>query len=151
MGSTLLTLSLKIDRDREGFAMTDRELINMAVEAAKKSYVPYSNRTFGAALECADGTVVTGCNVENAALGTSICAERAALCQAVSMGKRSFRRLAVYSAESADYCTPCGICRQAFSEFSPEMELLCARADGRYVSYRLRELLPVMYARDRFE
>ena len=131
--------------------MTDRELINMAVAAAGNSYVPYSNRAFGAALECADGTVVTGCSVENAALGASICAERAALCQAVSLGKRSFRRMAIYSGESADYCTPCGTCRQVFSEFSPEIELLCARADGRYVSYKLRELLPVMYSKEKFE
>lgn len=128
---------------KEGIAMTDRELINMAVAASEASYAPYSNRTFGAALECTDGTVFTGCVVENSALGVSICAERAALCQAVSNGHRSFRRMAVYSRESADYCTPCGTCRQALSEFSPEMEMLCARGDGRYVSYKLRELLPV--------
>ena len=127
--------------------MTDRELINMAVAAAEYSYAPYSNRSFGAALECADGTVFTGCSVENAALGATICAERAALCQAVSRGYRAFRRLAVYSAQSADYCTPCGTCRQVLSEFSPEMELLCARSDGRYVSYKLRQLQPVTVPR----
>ncbi len=127
--------------------MTDRELINMAVAAAENAYAPYSNRSFGAALECTDGTVFTGCSVENAALGASICAERSALCQAVARGYRSFRRMAVYSAQSVDYCTPCGTCRQALSEFSPEMELLCARADGRYVSYKLRQLLPVTVPR----
>ena len=131
--------------------MTDRELINMAVEASKNAYVPYSHMRAGAALECADGTVVTGCTVENAALGATVCAERAAVIAAVSSGHRRFRRLAVYSRESADYLTPCGTCRQVLSEFSPEIEILCVRADGRYVSYRLRELLPLMFSKEKFE
>ena len=121
--------------------MTDRELINAAVEASRKAYAPYSRFAVGAALECADGTVVTGCNVENAALGGCICAERTAAVKAVSEGKRSFRRIAVY-AGGQDYCTPCGTCRQFLSEFSPNMDVLCVRVDGRYVSYHLSELLP---------
>lgn len=131
--------------------MTDRELINIAVESAKNSYAPYSNQSCGAALECSDGTVVTGCTVENAALGATICAERAALSCAVSRGKRSFRRLAIYSPESLGYYTPCGLCRQALSEFSTDLEVLCVRGDGRYVSYRLRELLPVMFSKEKFQ
>ena len=66
--------------------MTDRELMDMAREAAGKAYVPYSQFPVGAALECSDGTVFTGCNVENAALGSTICAERTAACKAVSEG-----------------------------------------------------------------
>ncbi len=131
--------------------MTDRELINFAIEAAGNAYAPYSKFRVGAAIECSDGTVVTGCNVENASLGAAICAERAAVAKAVSEGKRSFRRIAVYSRESADYCSPCGICRQVLSEFSPEAEVLCVRSDGRYVSYRLRELMPLMFSREHFE
>ena len=127
--------------------MTDRELINEAVSAAKNAYVPYSKFAVGAALECSDGTVVTGCNVENASLGSTVCAERVAVLKAVSMGKRRFARIAIY-AESADYCTPCGACRQVLSEFSPDMEILCVRADGRYVSHRLRELMPYPFGKD---
>ncbi len=121
--------------------MTDRELISEAVKAAKFAYAPYSKFSVGAAVECSDGSVYTGCNVENAALGATICAERVAVTKAVSEGKRAFRRIAVY-ADSADYCVPCGTCRQVLSEFSPNIEILCVRSDGRYVSYNLKNLLP---------
>ena len=123
--------------------MTDRDLLNMARDAAKSAYVPYSHFPVGAALECADGSVFTGCNVENAALGATICAERTALVKAVSEGRRKFVRLAVYG-EGENYCMPCGTCRQVLLEFDPrgEMEVLCTRSGGRYVSYRLNQLLP---------
>ena len=91
--------------------MTDRELMDIAEKAAKNSYSPYSRFPVGAALECRDGTVYTGCNVENAALGSTICAERTAAVKAVSEGHT-------------------------------DLEVLCAKAGGRYVSYKLRELLP---------
>ena len=77
--------------------MTDRQLMSMAKEASLNAYVPYSHFPVGAALECDDGTVFTGCNVENAALGSTICAERTACCKAVSEGRRSFRRIAIYA------------------------------------------------------
>ncbi len=131
--------------------MTDRELINQAIEAAKFAYVPYSKFNVGAALECTDGTVYTGCNVENATLGCTVCAERTAVVKAVSEGRQDFRRIAVYSPQSASYCTPCGICRQVLAEFAPDMEVLCVRSDGRYVSYRLKELLPVMFSKAHLE
>ena len=121
--------------------MTDRELISAAVKAAGFAYAHYSKFSVGAAIECSDGTVYTGCNVENAALGATICAERVAVTKAISEGKRAFRRIAVY-ADSADYCVPCGACRQVLSEFSPNIEVLCVRSDGRYVSYNLKNLLP---------
>jgi len=121
--------------------MTDRELISQAQEAMKYAYVPYSRFPVGAAIECADGTVITGCNVENAALGSTICAERTAVVKAVSSGHRDFIRIAVCS-NSKEYCVPCGACRQVLSEFAPRMEVLCVRDDGRYVSYSLSDLLP---------
>lgn len=121
--------------------MTDRELLNRAKEAAKFSYSPYSHFPVGAALECADGSVYTGCNVENASYGGAICAERVAIVKAVSEGKRDFVRLAICG-EGEKYCLPCGICRQFLSEFSSDMELLCSRAGGGYVSYRLKQLMP---------
>ncbi|MBR4057951.1 MAG: cytidine deaminase [Oscillospiraceae bacterium] len=121
--------------------MNDRELLNLAREAAENAYVPYSKFPVGAAIECEDGTVFTGCNVENAALGSTICAERTAACKAVSEGYRQFKRIAVYG-EGENYCMPCGACRQFLWEFSPDMEVLCSKAGGRYVSYKLRQLLP---------
>ena len=104
--------------------MTDRELMSIAKKASMNAYVPYSRFPVGAALECDDGTVFSGCNVENAALGSTICAERTACCKAVSEGHRSFRRIAIY-ADSESWCTPCGACRQFLAEFSPDMEVLC--------------------------
>lgn len=121
--------------------MTDKELLAAAKKASMNAYVPYSRFAVGAALECDDGTVYTGCNVENAALGSTICAERTACVKAVSDGRRSFRRIAIY-ADSENWCTPCGACRQFLAEFSPDMEVLCSKSGGRYVSYSLKELLP---------
>ena len=100
--------------------MTDRELLSRAKAASLNAYVPYSRF---------------------AALGSTICAERTACCKAVSEGRRSFRRIAIY-ADSENWCTPCGACRQFLAEFSPDMEVLCAKAGDRYVSYKLSELLP---------
>ncbi len=127
--------------------MTDRQLIDYAKEASVNAYAPYSRFSVGAAIECSDGSVYTGCNVENAALGCTICAERGAVCKAISAGHRNFRRIAVY-ADSRDYCVPCGTCRQVLSEFAPDIEILCVRSDGRYVSYRLSELLPLTFNSD---
>lgn len=123
--------------------MTDRDLLNMAREAAQNAYVPYSRFPVGAALECADGSVFTGCNVENSALGSTICAERTAIVKAVSEGRRKFVRIAIYG-EGENYCMPCGACRQVLSEFArnTDMEVLCTRSGGRYVSYRLSQLMP---------
>jgi len=124
--------------------MNDRELLNRAREAAGNAYVPYSHFPVGAALECEDGTVFTGCNVENAAYGDCICAERTAVVKAVSEGYTRFRRIAVWG-EGKNYCMPCGSCRQVLAEFSPGMEVLCAKAGGSYVSYPLSRLMPYTF------
>ena len=124
--------------------MNDRELLQKACDASENAYAPYSGFHVGAALECEDGTVFTGCNVENAAYGDTICAERTAIVKAVSEGRRSFRRIAIY-AEGKNYCMPCGSCRQVMAEFSPEMEVLCAKAGGSYVSYPLSRLMPYSF------
>ena len=104
--------------------MDDMTLLRMAHDAMKNAYVPYSNFPVGAALLCEDGSVYTGCNVEGASYGNAICAERTALCKAVSEGKRRFDTLAV-TANTEDFCTPCGICRQMLYEFSPDLRVLC--------------------------
>ncbi len=126
---------------KDTITVNDRDILNKAYEASKNAYAPYSRFPVGAALECTDGTVYTGCNIENAALGSTICAERVAIFKAVSEGKTKFRRIAIYG-EGENYCMPCGACRQVMQEFSPEMEVLCAKAGGRYVSYNLTQLLP---------
>ena len=121
--------------------MTDRELVELAFTMLERSYSPYSHFPVGAALEGADGKVYTGCNVENAAYGSCICAERTALVKAVSEGCQSFRRLAVVG-NGEDYCWPCGSCRQMLYEFAPELEILVARGDHDFIKTTLRELMP---------
>lgn len=121
--------------------MTDHELLNMAIKAAEHAYAPYSCFKVGAALECENGRIFTGCNVENGALGSTMCAERVAIFKAISEGETKFTRIAIYG-DSADYCMPCGACRQVMSEFSQGMEVLSANGAGSYVSYRLDQLLP---------
>ena len=124
--------------------MTDLELLELARRAAEHSYSPYSHFPVGAALECADGTVFTGCNVENAAYGDTICAERTAAVKAVSEGRRDFVRIAIWG-NSREYCYPCGSCRQFLQEFSKEMTVVCGRGDGEYVSHPLNEMMPFTF------
>ena len=121
--------------------MTEKELIQAAVEMLDKAYVPYSHFPVGAALECGDGTVYTGCNIENAAFPCTICAERAAIFKAVSEGHRTFRRIVV-AGRSEKFCVPCGSCRQVRREFAPEMEVICLNGKGEAGRYTLRQLLP---------
>lgn len=132
------------NKRKESRIMTDRQLINLAEQASRNAYVPYSHFAVGAALECRDGTVFTGCNIENAALGSTICAERTAACKAVSEGRRDFVRIAVYG-DGEHYCYPCGACRQFLAEFAPDMEVLSVMGGGRYVSNRLSELMPYTF------
>ena len=121
--------------------MTKQELCQKAMEMLDMAYVPYSHFPVGAALECSDGTVFTGCNVENAAYGSTICAERTAIVKAVSEGHRDFVRIAI-AGKSKDFCVPCGSCRQVMMEFSPEMEVICLNGAEESKAFALRELLP---------
>ena len=121
--------------------MTKQELCQKAMEMLDMAYVPYSHFPVGAALECRDGTVFTGCNVENAAYGSTICAERTAIVKAVSEGHCDFVRIAI-AGKSKDFCVPCGSCRQVMMEFSPEMEVICLNGAGESKTFALRELLP---------
>ncbi len=121
--------------------MTHQELAEKAYEMLEKSYCPYSNFPVGAALLCADGRVFTGCNVENAAYGSCICAERPALVKAVSEGCREFVSLAVVG-RSEDFCWPCGSCRQMLREFAPKLEIVVGNGKKELVVTTLEELLP---------
>lgn len=122
--------------------MTDKELIDMAYEAEKMAYAPYSKFSVGAALLTDNGKVYTGCNVENSSFGASICAERTAALKAVSEGSRRFKAIAIVSS-SEEYTYPCGICRQFLSEFMKEdgRIILHDKEEGIKV-YTLGELLP---------
>ena len=122
--------------------MTDRELVDRAFEMPAFSYVPYSNFPVGAALLCADGTVFTGCNVENAAYGSTICAERTALLKAVSEGHRDDWVAMAIAGKGEEYCWPCGACRQMLYEFAPGLRILAARGDGDYAETTLDRLFP---------
>ena len=127
--------------------MTDQELMDMAKKAAEYAYVPYSKFPVGAALECSDGTIFTGCNVENAAYGDTICAERTALFKAVSEGVREFDAIAIVGSKVGETNTlvtgPCGVCRQALYEFGgPELTVIMARSEDDYIVTTLGDLLP---------
>lgn len=122
--------------------MTERELVDLAFEMLERSYAPYSGFPVGAALLCKDGTVFTGCNVENAAYGSTICAERTAIVKAVSEGHKDDWTMLAVVGNSEDYCWPCGACRQMLYEFCPELTVLVARKDRMFTKVLLSELLP---------
>ena len=124
--------------------MTEQALCQKAIDMLDMAYVPYSHFPVGAALECSDGTVFTGCNIENSSYGLTNCAERTAAFKAVSEGHRRFKRI-VIAGRSDDYCYPCGACRQFLAEFAPDMEVLSVMGGGRYVSNRLSELMPYTF------
>ena len=133
---------LFVDDNKEVCPMTDQELVKKAFDMHQFSYVPYSHFPVGAALLTEDGRVFTGCNVENAAFGSTICAERTALVKAVSEGRREFSALAV-AGNSTDYCWPCGACRQMLYEFAPNLELLLGREDREFIKTSLSDLFPM--------
>ena len=122
--------------------MTDQELIQKAVDMQNFSYVPYSHFPVGAAILTQDGRVFTGCNVENAAYGSTICAERTAILKAVSEGCREGWTAIAIAGRGEDYCWPCGACRQMLYEFAPGLRILAVRGDGQYQETTLAELLP---------
>ena len=114
-------------------------LYEAARAAAARAYVPYSGFRVGAALRGRDGTITTGCNVENASFGLTICAERVACMAAIAQGHGDFDAIAIHV--DADDGQPCGACRQVLSEFAPDM-LVLYRMQGVVRARPLRELLP---------
>ena len=124
--------------------MTDLELMKIAQEAREHAYVPYSGFKVGAALLDRSGRVFSGCNVENASFGLTICAERVAVFKAVSEGLSQFCRLLLTGGE--EIITPCGACRQVLAEFAPDLVVICASDSGMLVQYDLKQLLPQSFA-----
>jgi len=121
--------------------MEESDLIAAARSARDRARAPYSLFKVGAALECDDGSVVSGCNIENASYGLTICAERVAVFKALSDGVTRFTRLAVV-ADTSELTTPCGACRQILWEFCGDIEVVLANLTGRVRRVRVGELLP---------
>lgn len=127
--------------------MNNSDLIKIALEIRSKAYCPYSHFSVGAALLCADGSVYTGCNIENSSFSPTVCAERTAFFKAVSDGKKDFVKIAVVGGDADkkpdNYCPPCGICRQVMKEFcSADFEIIIAKNPDEYKLKTLAELLP---------
>ena len=116
-------------------------LLQAALSARQNAHAPYSNFAVGAALEDESGRIHTGCNVENATYGLTICAERVAVFKAISEGARKFRRIAV-AADTELPTPPCGACRQILWEFCGNIEVILVNPAGRSQIFRMSELLP---------
>jgi len=120
--------------------MTDA-LLKAALAARENAHAPYSHFHVGAALEDSAGRIHTGCNIENATYGLTLCAERVAVFKAISEGVRAFRRIAI-AADTDALAPPCGACRQILWEFCGDMEILLVNPRGKTESHRLRDLFP---------
>lgn len=124
------------------------ELLEKAKQASKKAYTPYSKFNVGAAVLYEDGSVYTGCNVENASYGLTICAERNAISTAVADGqKKGLKAVAIYSPQAKN-CTPCGACRQWIAEFSKDALIILEGEDEKPLAYTINELLPHSFCLD---
>lgn len=131
------------------------ELVKKAIEMTNRSYAPYSHFHVGAALLAKDGSVWTGCNIENAAYGPSNCAERTAVFKAVSEGVLEFEAIAIAGGPEdsngkpviQDFCPPCGVCRQVLSEFCKrDFKIILVNAKGEQKVFTLGELLPQSFS-----
>jgi len=131
--------------------MTPEKLISMAMAAMKNAYAPYSGFKVGAAVLCSDGTVYTGCNIENAAYGPTNCAERTAIFKAVSEGHRDFTAIAVCGGKDGRITgtfPPCGVCRQVMREFCRDDFLVYLADSGNtYKTMTLADLLPFSFGK----
>ena len=116
------------------------ELLRAALAARENAYAPFSHFRVGAAVEDENGRIFTGCNVENATYGLTVCAERVAVFKGISEGARRFRRIAV--AAALKLATPCGACRQILWEFGGDMEVILVNPAGETLTLHMAELLP---------
>jgi cytidine deaminase len=123
---------------------SDLTLIAAARRARRKAVAGYSGFKVGAALEAAGGAVITGCNIENATYGLTVCAERVAMFKAISEGHRRFRRIAIV-ADTAAPTPPCGACRQILWEFGGDLEVILANLRRETARHRLAQLIPLPF------
>ncbi|MQL54751.1 cytidine deaminase [Acidianus ambivalens] len=121
--------------------LSDEKLLEIAKNATRNSYAPYSDLHVGAAIVTEDGKIFTGTNIENSSYGLSICAERVAVFNAVSNGYRKFKKIAVITSDGKGIM-PCGACRQVLAEFSENMEVITLDKDGNVIRFKLNDLLP---------
>ena len=131
--------------------MNAEQLVRLAKEARNRAYVPYSGFSVGAALLCSDGTIYQGCNIENAAFGPTICAERVAFFKAIYDGKREFAAIAVAGGKAGEEVSglfpPCGVCRQVMREFCDlDFKLYMARENDQFETRTLCEMLPLSFS-----
>ncbi len=135
--------------------MDYRQLMVEAIKARAGAYMPYSHFAVGAALLCADGSVYTGSNIENAAYTPTVCAERVAFFKAVSDGKRDFTAIAVAGGRSGakpdSLTAPCGVCRQVMLEFCDDLDIILGGDADSISVYKLRELLPLGFGPQNLE
>ena len=128
--------------------MERKELVKLAIDAREKAYVPYSKFKVGAAIEMEDGTVFTGCNIENASYGATNCAERTAIFKAVSEGHSIIKKIAIVG-DMATYTAPCGICRQVIDEFAAkDIEIVLIKNQDEYIVKTLEEILPGAFTKE---
>jgi cytidine deaminase len=116
-------------------------LFEAALAARKNAHAPFSRFLVGAAVEAVDGRIFTGCNIENASYGLTVCAERVAVFKALSEGAREFKRVVV-AADTELPTPPCGACRQILWEFCGDVELVLINLQGRTETFQMRDLLP---------
>ena len=132
--------------------MTDKELFQFAIEAMKNSYSPYSKCKVGAALLCKNGKVFIETNIENAAFGPTVCAERVAIFKAVSEGEKEFSKIAVVGGKGGvinGIFAPCGVCRQVLREFcDDDFEILLGETEDNFKTVTLKDLLPLSFSPD---
>ena len=128
--------------------MDIKELVKLAIEAREKAYVPYSKFKVGAAIEMEDGSVFTGCNIENASYGATNCAERTAIFKAISEGHTIMKKIAIVG-DMSTYTAPCGICRQVIAEFAAkDIEIVLIKNQDEYIVKTLEEILPGAFTKE---
>ncbi|KAI0215001.1 Cytidine deaminase [Lamellibrachia satsuma] len=147
MGSTT---PAEITHSENATPDTIRQLVEQSVDAKKYAYCPYSHFPVGAALLCEDGSIYTGCNVENAVYPNGLCAEKTAGAKAVSEGHRKFKAIAI-SSNLDSIITPCGPCRQFLAEFGPQMDVYMTKSDLTFTKMSLRDLLPLAFTPSHLE
>lgn len=124
--------------------MKYKKLIKEAEEARKRAYTPYSKFKVGAAVLTSEGKIFTGCNIENASFGLSICAERVAIFKAISEGHSRLEAIAIIG-DTNQFCTPCGACRQVILEFGEDIKVVMSNMKGKITIRRIDKLLPLAF------
>jgi cytidine deaminase len=120
---------------------TDDELVAAAADVRERAYAPYSNFKVGAAVETDEGNIYTGCNVESASYGLTVCAERVAIWKGISRGEKRFGRIAVV-VDTEELTPPCGVCRQIIWEFCGDVPVILSNLHGKSETVQMSELLP---------